>query len=103
MTLRRFATLASQFGLRDVIAFSPSRNGWPDSGDEVAAKLGLDLKVIDRRTWCSNGASPEHLFISADAKGRTFSSTARASCSKAGPCSPVFPATCYGIGTFRNS
>ena len=63
------ATLASRFGLKEVIAFTPSRNGWPDSGDAVAAALGLDLKIIPRKAWCDADA-PEHLFIAADAKGQ---------------------------------
>src|SRR5581483_8814668 len=63
------STLAAKFGLKEVIAFSPSRNGWPDSGDAVAAALALDLKIIPRETWRKT-AAPEHLFISADAKGQ---------------------------------
>jgi hypothetical protein len=63
------ATLASRFGLTEVIAFSPSRNGWPDSGDAVANALGLNLKIIPRNTWRGTD-SPEHLFIVADAKGQ---------------------------------
>jgi hypothetical protein len=63
------ATLASRFGLNQVIAFTPSRNGWPDSGDAVAQQLGLDLKIIQRNAWRAADA-PEYLFIAADAKGQ---------------------------------
>jgi hypothetical protein len=62
------AALARPAGLREVIAFDRARNGESDSGDEIAAALGLRLTVLPREAWRAM-VTPEVPFIAADAKG----------------------------------
>jgi hypothetical protein len=62
------ATLARSAGLREVISFDRSREAESDSGQEIAARLGLAVTVVARDAW---QAAPlaEIPFLAADAKG----------------------------------
>lgn len=62
------ATLARGAGLRDVISFDHSGDDDSDSGEEIAARLGLTVTVVPRNGW---RAAPlaEVPFLAADAKG----------------------------------
>jgi hypothetical protein len=62
------ATLARPHGLREVVTFTTSRTGEPDSGAEVAAALGLERIEVPRDAW-RNGELPEVPFLAADGKG----------------------------------
>jgi hypothetical protein len=62
------AAVARRAGLRQTLSFAQARDGRPDSGAEVARRLGLEPLLIDSRAW-QKGTLPEVPFIAADAKG----------------------------------
>jgi hypothetical protein len=62
------AALARRAGLRQTLSFSTSRDHRPDSGAEVARRLGLVPIVVDSSLWKSNRLS-EVPFLASDAKG----------------------------------
>jgi hypothetical protein len=62
------AALARRAGLRQTLSFSASRDNRPDSGAEVARRLGLEPVVVDSTLWKSNRL-PEVPFLASDAKG----------------------------------
>ncbi len=62
------SVLAKEVGCIDAITITSSRAGTPDSGDALAATLGLDLKRVHREDWRKRHL-PEALFLAADSKG----------------------------------
>jgi len=56
------ATLASQAGCLEAMTFGVDRNGRDDSGESIAAKLGLQCHSVSRDAWRS-AALPEVPFI----------------------------------------
>jgi hypothetical protein len=63
------AAVARRAGLRQTLSFSRSRDSRPDSGAEVARRLGLDPIVVDSSAWQKDSPLPEVPFLAADAKG----------------------------------
>jgi|ERR1041384_2822533 hypothetical protein len=55
-------------GLRQVITFDRSSDGYPDTGEAIGRILGVDVAVISRDAWRRRGGV-EVPFIAADAKG----------------------------------
>lgn len=62
------AAVARRAGLEQTLSFSQSREGRPDSGAEIARRLGLEPIVADSRAWRDSPLS-EVPFIASDAKG----------------------------------
>jgi hypothetical protein len=62
------AVLARSAGLCEVISFDRSREEESDSGQEIAARLGLKVAVIPRDAW-RTAPLAEVPFLAADAKG----------------------------------
>jgi len=62
------AVLARNAGLEEVLSFVTDRRGRRDDGSEIAARIGLRIKTLDRLAWKSR-SKPEIPFIAADAKG----------------------------------
>lgn len=63
------AVMAREAGLRRVMTLTESRPGIPDSGEHIAAALGLDCRVIERLAW-QQQTHLEPLFIAADGQGK---------------------------------
>jgi hypothetical protein len=61
------AVLARAAGLQRVIAFDRSKDGQPDSGKQIAARLGLSVVEVPHDGWQAPLA--EVPFLAADAKG----------------------------------
>jgi len=62
------AVLAREAGLATAITVDRSRGGASDSGEEIAARLGLGAHVVERDLW-RRVALAEVPFIASDAKG----------------------------------
>jgi len=62
------AVLGREAGLSEAITVTRSRGGAADSGQELAARLGLTTHVVERDAWREH-AFPEVPFIASDAKG----------------------------------
>jgi len=62
------AVLARGAGLDRVISFDQSKDGQPDSGLQIAAKLGLSVVEVPRDGWHQTPLA-EIPFLAADAKG----------------------------------
>jgi hypothetical protein len=62
------AALARRAGLRQTLSFSAARDQRPDSGAEVARRLGLEPIVVDSSLW-RRSKLPEVPFLASDAKG----------------------------------
>jgi len=62
------AVLAREAGLATAITVDRSRGGASDSGEEIAARLGLAAHVVERDLW-RRVALAEVPFIASDAKG----------------------------------
>lgn len=62
------ATVARRAGLEETLSFSSSRDGRPDSGEEIARRLDLEPLVVDSTVWRDEPYS-EVPFVASDAKG----------------------------------
>src|SRR5437763_1625484 len=62
------AVLGREVGLSEAITVNRSRGGAADSGQELAARLGLTTHAVERDAWRQH-AFPEVPFIASDAKG----------------------------------
>jgi hypothetical protein len=71
------STLARAAGLEQAISFTHGKKGRPDSGEQTARALGIELTIVDRDGWRELDC-PETLFSSSDAKGEdVFFASAR--------------------------
>ncbi len=62
------AAVARRAGLRQSLSFSRSRDNRPDSGADIARRLGLEPLVVDSNVW-RNTPLAEVPFIASDSKG----------------------------------